>query len=77
MSQARVADPAAIVFESRGDDSLWSRIDRHDLVRTMVVAAFAALVAVPGAAGLLWPVVAVIAVGGLLFGCWPILAEAW
>lgn len=58
-------------------DSLWSRIDRRDLARTAVVVVFAAVVAVLGALGLPWPVVGVVAVIGLLLGCWPILVEAW
>ena len=60
-----------------GAESLWSRIDRRDLARTAAVAAFAAVVAILGAVGLPWPVIGVVAVIGLLLGCWPILVEAW
>ncbi|MBO0810457.1 MAG: cadmium-translocating P-type ATPase [Microlunatus sp.] len=56
---------------------MWFRIDRKDLTRTVVVAVFAALAGILGAVGLPWPLVAVVAVAGLLFGCWPILVEAW
>jgi len=54
---------------------LWSRIDRGDLVRTLVVAACALAVGL----GLTWPwpAVPVLAVAGLVYGCWPILVEAW
>ncbi|WP_211215799.1 heavy metal translocating P-type ATPase [Microbacterium indicum] len=55
--------------------SLWSRIDRGDLARTLFVAACAAAVAL-GLTGP-WPSVPVVAVLGLVVGCWPILAEAW
>ena len=55
--------------------SLWSRIDRRDLVRTIFVAGCAIAVAL----GLTrpWPAVPVLAVIGLIVGCWPILVEAW
>ncbi len=53
---------------------LLDRIDRADLVRTLVVAFCAAAVA----AGVSWPTstVPVLAVIGLVYGCWPILTEA-
>lgn len=53
---------------------LWHRVDRLDLVRAIGVAACAIAVAA-GATGP-WPVVPVIAVLGLVVGCWPILREA-
>lgn len=55
--------------------SLWSRIARRDLVRTIFVAGCAIAVAL----GLTrpWPAVPVLAVIGLIVGCWPILVEAW
>jgi heavy metal translocating P-type ATPase len=54
---------------------LWGRIDRADLARTLFVAACAGVVA----AGLTepWPRVPVVALLGLVVGCWPILAEAF
>ncbi len=52
----------------------WGRIDRHDLARTVFVAACAIAVAA-GVVGP-WPAVPVIAVAGLVAGCWPILREA-
>lgn len=57
------------------DRSLWRRIDRRDLARTVVVAACAAAVAL----GLTWPrpEVPALAVVGLVVGCWPVVAEAW
>ncbi len=57
------------------DRSLWRRIDRRDLARTVVVAACAAAVAL----GLTWPrpEVPAVAVVGLVVGCWPVVAEAW
>ncbi|WP_210603929.1 heavy metal translocating P-type ATPase [Brevibacterium oceani] len=53
---------------------LFSRIDRGDLARTLFVAACAVAVAL----GLTWPwpAVPVIAVIGIVVGCWPIAAEA-
>jgi heavy metal translocating P-type ATPase len=56
--------------------SLWQRIDRDDLLRVAVVAglaiaaALASWLAAPG-----WVTVPV-AAGGLVVGCWPIVAEA-
>ncbi|MDR1513234.1 MAG: cadmium-translocating P-type ATPase [Propionibacteriaceae bacterium] len=54
--------------------SLWRRIDRRDLLRTSFVAACT----VATALGLTWPwpAVPVVALVGLVTGCWPILAEA-
>ncbi|MFT3889421.1 MAG: cation-translocating P-type ATPase [Arachnia sp.] len=54
--------------------SLWRRIDRTDLSRTLFVAACAVAVGL----GLTWPwpAVPVVAVAGLVVGCWPILREA-
>jgi len=54
--------------------SLRSRIDRGDLARTLFVAACAVAVGL----GLTWPwpQVPVLAVVGLVVGCWPILIEA-
>ncbi|HEY0238726.1 MAG TPA: cation-translocating P-type ATPase [Friedmanniella sp.] len=56
-------------------EGLWSRLDRGDLARTLFVAACA----IATAAGLTgpWPAVPVLAVVGLVGGCWPILVEAW
>ena len=56
-------------------ESLWRRIDRWDLVRTIFVAACA--VAVGFGLTWPWPQVPVIALVGLAVGCWPILVEAW
>ena len=58
-----------------GGASLWSRIDRGDLIRTVLVAACAVAVAT----GLTWPSpqAPIIATAGLVVGCWPILAEAF
>ena len=55
--------------------SLWRRIDRGDLVRTLFVAACAVTVAL----GLTWPLPAapIVAVAGIAAGCWPIAREAW
>jgi heavy metal translocating P-type ATPase len=54
--------------------SLWRKIDRGDLLRTLFVTACAVAVAF----GLTWPwpQVPVLAVVGLVVGCWPILVEA-
>ncbi|ESU58117.1 MULTISPECIES: heavy metal translocating P-type ATPase [Corynebacterium] len=55
--------------------SLWRRIDREDLARTL----FVALCAVALALGLTWPwpTLPAIAVLGLMVGCWPIALEAF
>lgn len=55
--------------------SLWQRIDREDLARTL----FVALCAVALALGLTWPwpTMPAIAVLGLVVGCWPIALEAF
>ncbi|AEG82287.1 putative membrane protein [Corynebacterium ulcerans 809] len=55
--------------------SLWRRIDREDLARTL----FVALCAVALALGLTWPwpTMPAIAVLGLVVGCWPIALEAF
>ncbi len=50
--------------------SLWARVDRTDLLRTLVVAFCAALTI----SGLTSSWVAGL---GLSIGCWPILTEAW
>ncbi|WP_025777202.1 heavy metal translocating P-type ATPase [Brevibacterium sp. VCM10] len=54
---------------------LLSRIDRGDLARTLFVTACAVAVAL----GLTWPwpAVPVVAVIGIVVGCWPIAAEAF
>jgi len=67
--------PASAEADSTAAESLWSRIDRRDLARTAFVAActIALLAGVTGP----WPAVPVIAVLGLVAGCWPILVEAW
>ena len=55
-------------------ESLWRRIDRGDLARTLAVGACALLVGL----GLTWPwpSVPVLALAGLVLGCWPIASEA-
>lgn len=55
--------------------SLWRRIDRADLVRTLFVDACAVAVAL----GLTWPwpPVPVLALVGIVVGCWPIAREAF
>lgn len=55
--------------------SLWQRIDREDLARTL----FVALCAVALALGLTWPwpTMPAIAVLGLVVGCWSIALEAF
>lgn len=55
--------------------SLWRRIDRWDLARTLFVTACA--IAVGFGLTWPWPQVPVIALIGLAVGCWPILVEAW
>lgn len=77
MTEAQTITDGRTDHDAVRTESLWSRIDRKDLTRTVVVAVFAAVVAILGAAGLPWPVVGVVAVFGLLLGCWPILVEAW
>ncbi|TDT31029.1 heavy metal translocating P-type ATPase [Naumannella halotolerans] len=59
---------------SAGAASLWRRIDRSDLARTLFVAACTLTVAL----GVTWPwpQVPVVAMIGLIVGCWPILMEA-
>ncbi|MGB4779034.1 heavy metal translocating P-type ATPase [Microbacterium sp.] len=54
--------------------SLWRRIDRGDVARMLFVAACTLAVAL----GLTWPwpAVPLVAVVGLVVGCWPILTEA-
>ncbi len=71
-----VSDPRIDATQtSEGETGLWSRIDRGDLIRTVLVAGCAVAVA----AGLTWPwpQVPVVAMGGLMLGCWPILVEAF
>src|SRR5699024_5258101 len=55
--------------------SLWRRIDRADLARTLFVTACAVAVAL----GLTWPwpAVPIVAVVGIVVGCWPIAREAF
>lgn len=55
--------------------SLWRRIDRWDLARTLFVVACA--IAVGFGMTWPWPQVPLIALIGLAVGCWPILVEAW
>jgi Cu+-exporting ATPase len=69
--------PAPGVAAKARSESLWSRVDRQDLARAVLVALLAAGVAVLGAVDVARPLLAAIAVAGLLVGCWPILAEAW
>ncbi|MDR1264121.1 MAG: cation-translocating P-type ATPase [Propionibacteriaceae bacterium] len=63
--------PAAVAPQS----GLWRRIDRLDLARTALVAA--CVIAVAG--GFVWPSakLPLVALTGLVVGCWPILVEAW
>ncbi|VEI03202.1 Zinc-transporting ATPase [Acidipropionibacterium jensenii] len=58
-----------------GSQGLWARIDRADLARIAVVIACAVAVGL----GVSWPSprVPILALAGLLIGCWPILVEAW
>ncbi len=65
----------AEVAASAGAVGLWQRIDRGDLARTLFVAACTLAVAL----GVTWPwpQVPVVAVVGLVVGCWPILKEAF
>ncbi len=72
MTTATQSPPAV---EAGPAANLWSRIDRRDLARTLLVATCAVAVAF----GLRWPwpSVPVVAVAGLVVGCWPILVEAW
>ncbi|MDR1450098.1 MAG: cadmium-translocating P-type ATPase [Propionibacteriaceae bacterium] len=57
-----------------GTASLWRKIDRGDLLRVLSVAACTLATAL----GLTWPrpAVPVVALVGLVIGCWPILKEA-
>ncbi|MDN5745166.1 MAG: hypothetical protein L0H31_08590, partial [Nocardioidaceae bacterium] len=56
-------------------EALWRRIDRADLARTIFVSACAAAVALDLTWP--WPAVPVVAVVGLVVGCWPIAVEAF
>lgn len=69
------ADLATPTTQSSGRKRLWSRIDKQDLLRTAVVA----LCALATIAGLTrpWPDIPLVAVLGLVIGCWPIASEAW
>ena len=55
--------------------SLWRRIDRGDLLRTLFVAACAVVVTL--GLTLPWPSELIVAVIGLIVGCWPIAVEAF
>lgn len=66
--------PSAAITRGTGAASLWARIDRGDLARTLFVAACAIAVAL--GATWPWPRIPVVAVVGLVVGCWPILMEA-
>ncbi|MFC0672344.1 heavy metal translocating P-type ATPase [Brachybacterium hainanense] len=55
-------------------ESLWRRIDRRDLARTVLVAVCALAVGL-GLTGP-WPAVPILAVVGIVVGCWPIATEA-
>lgn len=61
--------------ESAASASLWSRIDRGDLARTLFVAACTAALAL----GAQWPwhAAPLLAIVGLIVGCWPVVIEAW
>jgi heavy metal translocating P-type ATPase len=67
------AESAAEVVPER--PGIWHRIDRGDLARTAFVAVCAGAVGF-GLTGP-WPAVPVIALLGLVVGCWPIVVEAW
>ena len=69
------ARTATHVTSGARERSLWSRIDRGDLIRTLFVAACAVAVAL--GATWPWPQVPVIPVVGLVVGCWPIATGAW
>ncbi len=75
MSAEIDTDTVGAVTTGPPEGSLWRRIDRADLVRTLFVAACAVAVAL----GLTWPwpAVPVLAVVGLVVGCWPIATEAF
>ncbi|MFV0320510.1 MAG: heavy metal translocating P-type ATPase [Microbacterium sp.] len=76
MSTAPVeTEPKAAAAGFWSEVSLWRRIDRWDLARTLFVAACAVAVGF----GLTWPSpqVPAIALIGLAVGCWPIVVEAW
>jgi heavy metal translocating P-type ATPase len=60
---------------SAGLGSWWARIDKADLARTVFVAACA--VAVGFGLTWPWPAVPVLAVVGIVVGCWPIAREAF
>ncbi len=70
-----MTDAGTGVSRAARRESLWSRIDRGDLIRTGFVAVCTLAVAL----GLTWPWprVPLLALAGLVIGCWPILAEAW
>ena len=70
-----VATESAAAVGMGPGQSLWRRLDRDDLARTLFVAACAVAVGL-GLTGP-WPAVPVVAVVGLVVGCWPILVEAW
>ncbi|WP_347955661.1 heavy metal translocating P-type ATPase [Gordonia aichiensis] len=63
------------LVSSAGPGAWWARIDRIDLARTAFVAACAAAVGL----GLTWPwpQVPLLAVVGIVVGCWPIGREAF
>ena len=69
------ARTATHVTSGARERSLWGRIDRGDLIRTLFVAACAVAVAL--GATWPWPQVPVIPVVGLVVGCWPIATGAW
>lgn len=70
---AKVQESAAVT-PGASKSSLWQRIDRGDLARTVFVAACAIAVAL----GLTWPwpQVPLVAAAGIVVGCWPIALEA-
>lgn len=67
--------PQADAVELTAQVSLWRKIDRGDLTRTLFVAACTLAVAL--GATWPWPQVPVIAIVGLVLGCWPILKESF
>ena len=69
-TETQVAHPELLTDR----ESLWQKIDRGDLARTIFVAACTLAVGF-GLTGP-WPSIPVLAVVGLVIGCWPILAEA-
>ena len=75
MTAAQVAAPAATDVTADEAQAWWRRVEPLDAARVLAVAVCAALVAA-GVDGP-WQAVPLLAVVGLVVGCWPVLAEAW